>query len=377
MEVAIIDWKTIDSRAVIDDLYEHINAPKWVDLTAQDDPVDDEAWFCRPDCDHPKKVEDFFNQNDRTPLSNSKAKVLFIFIKEFNLDFVFFFNLVLNSIARSAYFPQKLGLILPLLHNIVFQFVATQFQRSASVSDIPAYQRGNRDATLKRRGTNQPFGLAAENAENQDPNFSTPVQYKAWFGKAATKSSANRKEDSYANEGAPKLRSTLSARNLFSGTDLLSKVSEFCNELKKLTTRAQDKESDENHAEERIMSEREKERKPLLETGSSKGRLRRKKRNEDGENTPMTVDVNRIKQLDAEGKLPIRTCPPTPQCFSATPKPLRPRLMERGVLKEVKQMEKEVMKSSNHGGGGGGEVSEKEVRSLDVFWFLKPCTLSS
>ncbi|KAG6411427.1 hypothetical protein SASPL_129509 [Salvia splendens] len=275
MEVAIIDWKTIDSRAVIDDLYEHINAPKWVDLTAQDDPVDDEAWFCRPDCDHPKKVEDFFNQNDRTPLSNSKAK----------------------------------------------------FQRSASVSDIPAYQRGNRDATLKRRGTNQPFGLAAENAENQDPNFSTPVQYKAWFGKAATKSSANRKEDSYANEGAPKLRSTLSARNLFSGTDLLSKVSEFCNELKKLTTRAQDKESDENHAEERIMSEREKERKPLLETGSSKGRLRRKKRNEDGENTPMTVDVNRIKQLDAEGKLPIRTCPPTPQCFSATPKPLRPRLM--------------------------------------------------
>ncbi|XP_047939257.1 uncharacterized protein LOC125186837 [Salvia hispanica] len=321
MEVAIIDWKTIDSRVVIDDLYEHINAPKWVDLTAQDDPVDDEAWFCRPDCDHPKKVEDFFNQKDITPLSSSKAKI----------------------------------------------------QRSASVSDIPAYQRGNRDATLKKRGTNQPFGLVAEDAENQDPNFSTPLQHKARFGKAATKSSANKKEDSYANEGAPKLRSTLSARNLFSGTDLLSKVSEFCNELKKLTTRAQDKESAENHTEETsvgILSER----KPLLETGGSKGRLRRKKRNEDGENTPITVDVNRIKHLDAEGKLPIRTCPPTPQCFSATPKPLRPRPMERGVLKDLKQMEKEVMKSSNH---GGGEISEKEARSLDVFWFLKPCTLSS
>ncbi|KAL1534021.1 RING-type E3 ubiquitin transferase [Salvia divinorum] len=323
MEVAIIDWKSIDSRVVIDDLYEHINAPKWVDLTAQDDPVDDEAWFCRPDCDHPKKVEDFFNQKDRTPISNSSAKI----------------------------------------------------QRSASVSDIPAYQRGNRDATLKKRGANQPFRLVAEDAENQDPNFSTPLQYKARFGKATGKSSANKKEDSYASDGAPKLRSTLSARNLFSGTDLLSKVSEFCNELKKLTTRAQDKESAENHAEESvgILSEREKERKPLLEMGSSKGMLRRKKRNEDGENTPITVNVNSIKLLDSEGKLPIRTCPPTPQCFSATPKPLRPRPVERGILKELKQMEKEVMKSSNH----GGEVSEKEARSLDVFWFLKPCTLSS
>lgn len=48
MEVAIIDWKTIDSRFVKDELYEHINAPKWVDFSAPDDPVDDEAWFCRP-----------------------------------------------------------------------------------------------------------------------------------------------------------------------------------------------------------------------------------------------------------------------------------------------------------------------------------------
>ena len=31
-----------------DELYEHINAPKWVDFTAIHDAVDDEAWFCRP-----------------------------------------------------------------------------------------------------------------------------------------------------------------------------------------------------------------------------------------------------------------------------------------------------------------------------------------
>lgn len=49
MEVAIIDWKNIDSKFVKDELYENLNAPKWVDLAAAaDDPVDDEAWFCRP-----------------------------------------------------------------------------------------------------------------------------------------------------------------------------------------------------------------------------------------------------------------------------------------------------------------------------------------
>lgn len=367
MEVAIIDWKSIDSRVVVDDLYEHINAPKWVDLTAPSDPVDDEAWFCRPDCDHPKRVEDFFHEKERTPICNSKI------------------------------------------------------QRSASVSEFPPYHRSNscRDATLKKRGTNQPFGFSnkdtkyhkvVEDAENQDPNFSTPLQHKAKFGKGTIKSSADKKQASDANERTPKLRSTLSARNLFSGADLLSKVSEFCNELKKLATRAQDKESannvekqgDSDRVDENVglLNDREKERKPLLEqrkeksnevaeTSSSKGKLRRKKRNDDSENTPISVDVKNIKHLDAEGKLPIRTCPPTPQCFSAgygnskstTPKPfrVRPLNQERGILQELKQIEKDVTreeKKSNHH-HGGGEVAEKEARSLDVFWFLKPCTLSS
>lgn len=305
MEVAIIDWKTIDSRVVVDDLYEHINAPKWVDFTAPNDPVDDDAWFCRPGCDHPKRVEDFFNEKERTPISNSKI------------------------------------------------------QRSASVSDFPPYHRSNRDATLKKRGTNQPFGLSnkdtkyykvVEDGENQDPNFSTPLQHKPKVGKGVIKSSADKKQASDASERTPKLRSTLSARNLFSGADLLSKVSEFCNELKKLATRAQDKESadnvekqgDSDRVDENV-NDREKERKPLLEqsketselvgTSSSKGKLRRKKRNDDSENTPISVDVKNIKHLDAEGKLPIRTCPPTPQCFSAgygntkstTPKPFKAR----------------------------------------------------
>lgn len=76
---------------------------------------------------------------------------------------------------------------------------------------------------------------------------------------------------------------------------MLSKVSEFCNELKKLATRAQDKENVEKQGDSDcvgenvgILNDREKERKPLLEQrkeksnevvemSSSKGKLIRKK----------------------------------------------------------------------------------------------------
>ncbi|KAL0374248.1 UNVERIFIED_CONTAM: hypothetical protein Sradi_3340500 [Sesamum radiatum] len=374
MEVAVIDWKSIDTRFVEDELYEYINAPKWVDFSAPDDPDDDEAWFCRPNCDHPKTAEDFLNEKLRTPTSNSKL------------------------------------------------------QRSVSVSEIPPFgDRNKRDATLKKRGINQPFATnkdtnyhrVVEDGENQDPNFSTPLIHKAKLGKGTIKSSTEKKqikETVTKKEQTPKLRSTLSARNLFSGGDLLNKVAEFCNELKKMATRAKDKETADNveknnvekhqakdHSDENsgVLNDKEKERKPLLElrkvkseaieSSGSKGQQRRKKRNDDAENTPISVDVKNIKhQEGAEGLLQIRTCPPTPQCFSAnrgppnstTPKPFRPRPLnqERGILQELRQMNKEVVnrvereeKTNNH----GGEAAEKEARSLDVFWFLKPCTLSS
>ncbi|CAH1423060.1 unnamed protein product [Lactuca virosa] len=63
--LAVIDWK--DSKFEKDMLYEDIYAPQWIDFSNHDAPVDDEAWFYRPDCDHPKTVEDFFRQ--RTPNS--------------------------------------------------------------------------------------------------------------------------------------------------------------------------------------------------------------------------------------------------------------------------------------------------------------------
>ncbi|CAI9764690.1 unnamed protein product [Fraxinus pennsylvanica] len=362
MEVAVIDWKNIDSRFVKDEVYEHINAPQWIDFSVPDDTIDDEAWFCRPNCNHPKTIEDFFKERERTPTSNSKL------------------------------------------------------QRAASVSEVlPFGDRNKRDATLKKRGVNQPFispntkyNRIVEDSENQDPNFATPPNRKGHGMKEGIKSSGDKKKETddimTTKNEAPRLRSTLSARNLFSGGDLLNKVAEFCNELKKLATRGKDGADNVNGGNAEISrdwDDKEKERKPLLqssqvkseatEKSNSKERQRRKKRNDDAENTPISVDVKNIKRKEEESLLQIRTSPPTPQCFSAshgptkaTPKSYRskPQLQERGILQELKPNDKEeksdeLRHKNNHGRHVAAALAEKEARSLDVFWFLKPCTNSS
>ncbi|KAK4379676.1 hypothetical protein RND71_001538 [Anisodus tanguticus] len=339
MEIAIIDWKTIDSRFVKDDLYEHFNAPKWVDFVAPDVPVDDDAWFCRPDA-----------------------------------------------------------------------------------------------ATLKKRGQIQ-CDKIVEDSENQNPNFATPTRlFRTKLMKQTIKSSAEKSEK---GEEIPKLRSTLSARNLFAGGDLLNKVSEFCNELKRLVvtrtkerekcadenletsplmgskqepTKEREKCADENletsplmgsKQEPIIVGDKERERKPLVDMtketneivakSNTKEKQRRKLRNDNAENTPILVDVKNIKRKDEEILSQIRTNPPTPQCFSAsrritkaTPsKALKSRPLEtRGILQELEQSSNEggKRKSNNNQQGqrGGAIVAENEAaRALDVFWFLKPCTLAS
>lgn len=58
----------------------------------------------------------------------------------------------------------------------------------------------------------------------------------------------------------------------------------------------------------------------------------------------------------------------------------------RGILQELGKSSRDDKKEEpgnkiNHGGGGRREASsaviESEARGLDVFWFLKPCTLST
>ncbi|XP_073277281.1 uncharacterized protein [Primulina huaijiensis] len=359
MDVAIIDWKNVDSRYVRDEMYELINAPKWIDFLASDVPLDDEAWFCRPSCNHPKTAEDFFHGKERTPTSNSKL------------------------------------------------------QRSAGVSEIlPFGEEKTRDAKLKKRATNPTSVLLKDtndskilvDGENQNPNFSSPPNHKAKLRKEAIKSSTEKKprDDSAIRKAyqIPKLKSTLSARDLFSGGgDILNKVAEFCNELKKLATKVRDSKDirDVDSGDSGELNAKEKEKKPLLEssredvkateTRMSKEKQRKIRRKDDAENTPIvSVDMKNIK----DGLPKIRTLPPTPQCFSANrgtlkaetmPKTFMSKPLGRGILQEVKQTNKESNQVEHEKINPEGETpvgaAEKEARTLNAFWFLKPCALSS
>ncbi|KAL9676873.1 hypothetical protein QQ045_005094 [Rhodiola kirilowii] len=184
MEPAKIDWKNVVSVFVEDSLYEHINAPKWVDFSAPDDKNQDEAWFCRPDCNHPKTAEDFYKLSP----------------------------------------PSKL-------------------LSMVGISDmLQLRDRTKREANLKRR---QPVvdGRSADNSENNDPNLSTPPPIpRTKSVQEAFKSSADHKQPKVfeSPEQTPKLKTVRSARNLL-GRDIFSHITEFCNELKKLAIRAKEK----------------------------------------------------------------------------------------------------------------------------------------
>ncbi|KAI3755292.1 hypothetical protein L1987_55088 [Smallanthus sonchifolius] len=353
MDVAVIDWN--DSKFEKDVLYEDINAPQWIDFSNDDPHVDDEAWFCRPECNHPKTVEDFFRR--KSPGSSK-------------------------------------------LH------------RSASVSEIPQLgDQNRRDAALKKRGyplkKDSKSSKLVQDSENQNPNFSTPPTHKSKSLKEMIKSSAEKKHGENIlspTEEPPRprlLKSTLSAHNLFAGRDILNQVTEFCNELKRLATRLNghgDKETAKKGQEVGILMENKNERKPLLEVKKEKfeeiekqinvkEKLTGKKTNGESENSPISLNLKTIRGKDTERVLQIRTNPPSPQCFSAnhgttkaTPSKafrLRPHLrpQEIGLLQEIES--KEVKKEVKVKGNNNNTTIQNEAKGLDVFWFLKPCTLSS
>ncbi|GJY69935.1 hypothetical protein Tco_0472917 [Tanacetum coccineum] len=357
MDVAVIDWK--DSKFEKDVLYEDFSAPQWIDFSQDAPPVDDEAWFCRPDCNHPKTVEDFYRQ--RTPDS-------------------------------------------------------AKLQRSATVSEIPKYgDRNWRDAPLKKRG----FPLNKDmkstkrvgDSENQNPNLSTPPNHKAKSIKEMIKSSSEKNQNSLEDvllqkEETPRLlKSTLSARNLFAGRDILGQVTEFCNELKRLATRAKDNELKDvaKKQETGVLQDSKNERMPLLEVkkekyeelkkqNTVKEKLIKSKLNCDPKNTPTALNMKNIRSKDEERVLQIRTNPPSPQCFSANngttkatppPKPFRLRPQERVIFQEIegsssKEAKKEVKAKVNTASETSSPLlTQNESKGLDVFWLFKPCTLSS
>ncbi|KAE8677484.1 E3 ubiquitin ligase BIG BROTHER-like isoform X1 [Hibiscus syriacus] len=354
MEPAKIDWNRIDSRFTEDYTYEHINAPKWVDFLALDQQsIDDDAWFCTPECNHPRTAQDFLQAS---PLSKAPQRS------------------VTGGGSRSS----------------------------------PFRELNQGDAKLKRRGQTQTqIQSKIDDSENQNPNLSIPpTNQQAKSLKAAIKSSSERKKQmarvdisQSPSDEIQLLKTTLSTRNLFASRDILSHISEFCNELKKLATRARERKTDERMGEEKIQAEEavvEKERKPLFDLGQEKSDVMQKEKikkkncrsrtqEADAENMapPLSLNLENVKQKEKEGLLQIRTNPPSPQCFSATKtatpsKAPRSRLMESGILQEVKQ-NKDIKTGSSVSTSittNANVTDGRQARALDVFWFLKPCTLS-
>ncbi|XP_024984409.1 uncharacterized protein LOC112520307 [Cynara cardunculus var. scolymus] len=275
MEVATIDWK--DSKFEKDEVYEHIDAPQWIDLSANHPPLhhDDDAWFCRPDCDHPKTADDFF-------------------IKTFPN-------------------PSKL-------------------QRSANVSENPPVDDQNQSNTpMKKRGT--PMNINSRSAkhvqdnENQNPNCLSPADHPVKLSEEKKAENSS----SVSEETPRKLKSTFSARNLFAGNNILNQITEFCNELKRLATRT--KQSGDEHGEKQIeqkkpgagvLKEREVQRKPLLEatkvkhedieksSSNGKDKLTRKIRNTGLENSPIAETTKSTRRKAEKRVFQILTTKATP-----------------------------------------------------------------
>lgn len=143
---------------------------------------------------------------------------------------------------------------------------------------------------MKRRGLAQAWispisnFINSQDSENQNPNQSTPPNYanqQAQIFKAAIKSSAEKKETTMDEAVLPRLKSSLSAKNLFAGRDILGQISEFCNELKRMATRPRERENSEKAEEvERCKVEVLSEKKPLVKEkpqGIERGILKEKK----------------------------------------------------------------------------------------------------
>ncbi|KAI3697408.1 hypothetical protein L6452_30400 [Arctium lappa] len=277
MDVATIDWK--DSKFEKDELYEQIDAPQWIDFSANS-PLhhhDHDAWFCRPDCNHPKTADDFF--------------------------------------IKPVPSPSKL-------------------QRSANVSEItPVDDQNQSNTPMKKRGIpmtkNSRTTKHVQDNENQNPNFLTPADHPVKL--SAQKKKAD--NGSLISEETPRrLKSTFSARNLFGGANILNQITEFCNELKRLATRSKQRgdENEEKQIEQKkkpdtgVLKEREIQRKPLLEatkvkdedvvksSSNGKDKLRRKIRNTGLENSPIAETTTSTRGKAEKRMFQILTTKATP-----------------------------------------------------------------
>ncbi|KAJ8486511.1 hypothetical protein OPV22_018996 [Ensete ventricosum] len=370
MEPADIDWDNIESRYVRDEAYENIDAPKWVDLAGPDEsPVDDDAWFCRPDCKHPRTAEDFKVAAAPSP----KAKLMRSSSERLPLGET-------NSVRGNENNPKRrAGIAAPLLQASPLK------TKSAAARQI------------------------REDLENQNPNHSTPPRPSRPFGapkarntaKEMIKSSAQKKAEEESQEreqrkARARLRSTLSARNLFSGKDILSQISEFCHDLKKIAVGRGRRRTPPTEVEPK------KKVANIVHNSEAEERMPLTPKKDDASSTKKSSSKMAVRRIEIEKPIAVkevRATPPTPQRFpspssrgtrnpkatangtSPLSKPSKSAtlVVRAMMLQEVEQNREEkkalLPVTDEHRSSSSVAAVTDKGSSADLFWFLKPCAL--
>ncbi|KAJ0973617.1 hypothetical protein J5N97_015582 [Dioscorea zingiberensis] len=368
MEPANINWKRIESRFVRDEVYEGINAPKWADLSSPDHSVvDDEAWFCRPDCRHPKTADDFRRLSPSPKVKQMRSTPETLPLSQ------------RNGNQRDGYLKRRGGIAALLSSSSFKEAPRPKFTSKKLHEDLE-----NQDPNGCSKNTSTPPASCSK---------AVPKMVKEAIKSSSEKSREEVEEEWRHNKPAPRLRSTLSARNLFAGKDILGQISEFCQEIKKLIvmkerpSAAQEEVKKVEGMQKKVLEEAPKG----LNTNSNmdsnsmrKGGLVKKKGG-------MVLRVEKVeekckKSADENSPLlkreAVRSCPPTPQRFPSpatrrlrnsktsvvTSSPLKSKTPERGILRELVQQGSEEKKAlvAMDENNASSVPDETEGRSLDI-----------
>ncbi|RZR74634.1 hypothetical protein BHM03_00039905 [Ensete ventricosum] len=367
MEPADIDWDNIESRYVRDEAYENIDAPKWVDLAGPDEsPVDDDAWFCRParrDCPSAR----------RTAFVGNELAVDSLFLVPLDAVGVTAASSPPSlSVFRNENNPKRrAGIAAPLLQASPLK------TKSAAARQI------------------------REDLENQNPNHSTPPRPSRPFGapkarntaKEMIKSSAQKKAEEESQEreqrkARARLRSTLSARNLFSGKDILSQISEFCHDLKKIAVGRGRRRTPPTEVEPK------KKVANIVHNSEAEDRMPLTPKKDDASSTKKSSSKMAVRRIEIEKPIAVkevRATPPTPQRFpspssrgtrnpkatangtSPLSKPSKSATLEVEQNREEKKALLPV--TDEHRSSSSVAAVTDKGSSADLFWFLKPCAL--
>ncbi|KAF8718210.1 hypothetical protein HU200_025701 [Digitaria exilis] len=462
MEPKDIDWTRVVSRYVRDETYEGIEAPHWADLT---DPnagraaVDDEAWFCRPGTPpHPFLAA-----------SPSAALILLVgpALIARGTDQPSQFLIRVASFLGAGFRGFFLAIPVSFLAKLKFDFLicgaadcrhpktAEDFLKLSpspkgkllrSVSAMLPFGERDVNATNLRDGNNNlkwrggaggavptftpakpktaPKKRFQEDSENQDPALATPPPRQAPFrpplgaprwnknAKDAIKSSAekrpvNAEKEALLNKHVPprQLKSTLSARNLFSGKDILGQISDFYDELKRMvgTGGSQPvKDTQEEHSS-NPMNGSDAAEKVTCDAGISdpisSETVKKVARPETVQKSPSPMKGKKVglkveagKQRSPSVLKEVKATPPTPQRFpypsqkpiknvrtggmsaAASPSPLKKPLKDKGTPSKDLESKKDAARQPFGVKDMNNTACDAEGSSSSMFWFLKPCT---